>query len=121
MPKALYNREEYAEALEYYKKACVLSPESTHARERKADVLLKLGDLDNAAEELFALTQLAPQKAHIYVLLGRMYRMRGENGKALQNFMIALSLNPQVGPSLISFFGSPDANGNLQIIGKLFH
>lgn len=87
-------------ALQWYTRACDLSPDSVLVRERKADVLLKLKDLHGASVELAILRDLAPQKANLYVLLGRMYGLANEKGKAVQNFTIALSLNPQVSFSL---------------------
>ena len=83
-------------ALQWYSRASDLSPDLTMARERKAELLLKLGDLHGASVELAILRDLAPQKAYVYVLLGRMYGLAGEKGKAVQNFTVALSLNPQV-------------------------
>ena len=83
-------------ALQYYTRACNVSPNLVLVRERKADVLLKLNDLHGASAELAILRDLAPQKANVYVLLGRMYTLENEKRKAMQNFTIALSLDPQV-------------------------
>jgi hypothetical protein len=53
--------------------------------------------------ELSALRDLAPQRAYEYVLLRRMYGLANEKGKAIQNFLKALSLDPQVCISLPQF------------------
>ena len=87
-------------ALQYYTRACDLSPDLVLVRERKAEVLLNLKDLHGAFVELAVLRDLAPQKAYVYVLLGRMYGLANEKGKAVQNFTVALSLCPQVSVSL---------------------
>ncbi|KAF7855413.1 hypothetical protein EAF04_010156 [Stromatinia cepivora] len=89
-------------ALQWYTRACDLSPASIFARERKVDILLNLKDLHGASAELAILRDLAPQKAYVYVLLGRMYGLANEKGKAVHNFTVALSLYPQGSQSIKS-------------------
>lgn len=99
---ALEGRKELNMALQCYTRACDVSPNSVFAREKKADILLKLKDLHGASVELALLRDIAPQKAYVYILLGRMYSLANEKGKAMQNFTIALSINPQASQSIRS-------------------
>ncbi|KAH9212295.1 hypothetical protein DL95DRAFT_436832 [Leptodontidium sp. 2 PMI_412] len=99
---ALEGRKHLSMALQWYSKACDLAPDSVLVRERKADVLLSLNNIHGASVELAILRDLAPQKASVYVLLGCMYGLAGDKGKAVENYTVALSLNLQASQSIRS-------------------
>ncbi|PVH80555.1 TPR-like protein [Cadophora sp. DSE1049] len=83
------SNEEYDNAIHAFRKGIAVKKRHYNAWYGLGIVHQKLGKFD-----------LAPQKASVYVLLGRMYGLAGEKGKAVENYTVALSLNPQVHVSL---------------------
>lgn len=57
---------------------------------------MALGQPAEALEELNVLKDLAPEEANVWFLMGRLYKMVGERGRAVKAFTIALNLDPKV-------------------------
>jgi tetratricopeptide (TPR) repeat protein len=94
--------------MEEYKRAAEITPTNISARYQLARMYIHLKHFDviflpsflhlmvQAAErELVRLKDASPDNAKPYFMLGRIYKAKGEQAKALHNFTTALSLDPK--------------------------
>jgi anaphase-promoting complex subunit 3 len=93
------------EAIDELERAISISPANTMAKYHLASAHASKPDgLKAAAKILKELLFVAPREAAVYVLLGKIYRQRGNNVKAIQCFGAAADLDPkaamQVKPSI---------------------
>jgi len=89
--------------MNFYNKACIISPGSIFVRERRAGIFLKKGDVRSSLVQLTILRDLAPSRADIHIMLGRSYAANGEKNLALQSFTVALALDPAVSRPILYF------------------
>jgi len=92
----LQRQKHVVQALGYFNKAAELAPRAPDVRLRKARALLATGQLKLAQQELIVLRDLAPDKAQVHYLLGRMAKAMHDKKSAVRHFTIALSLDPKV-------------------------
>lgn len=85
----------HAEALEQYKKACELQPDSALSRYRKARALINLKLYNAALLEFDHLVKLAPDEARVHFLLGQLYKTIRNRKEAVKHFTYALNLDPK--------------------------
>lgn len=85
----------HAEALEQYKKACELQPDSALSRYRKARALINLKLYNAALLEFDHLVKLAPDEARVHFLLGQLYKTTRNKKEAVKHFTYALNLDPK--------------------------
>jgi len=85
----------------------MISPDSIFVKDRKAQILLKQQDVRNCLVELAILRDLGPDRADVHLLLGWSYAMNSEKDLALQNFMVALALDPLISQPISTFSVSP--------------
>ncbi|KAL2261767.1 hypothetical protein VTK26DRAFT_3408 [Humicola hyalothermophila] len=91
----LQRQKQIVQALAYFTKAAELAPRAPEIRHKKARALLATGQLDEAQRELMILRDLAPNKAQVHFLLGKLAKIRGDRKLAVRHFTIALSLDPK--------------------------
>ncbi|KAF3938261.1 hypothetical protein ABW19_dt0206073 [Dactylella cylindrospora] len=87
----------YKQALVHYSKACDLAPNSALSKFRKARVLIGLGKLHLARDELVAIKDIAPDEANVHFMLARVYKLLHEKQLAVKHFTSALHLDPRAG------------------------
>lgn len=86
--------ERLGEAAESYETALKLNPQNSQARERAAQVYLKMKDPGRAIGEFLLLVQQQPENADMHVRLGLLYYGERDFQKALEQFRTALDLVP---------------------------
>ncbi|GAA5911646.1 anaphase promoting complex subunit CDC27 [Sporobolomyces salmoneus] len=88
----------YKEALETYERACLLAPESSLARFRRARMMVALGRHQLAEPDLLQLKSLAPLEPTVHYLLGKLYKSLGPSKRAqmLTAFTTAQDLEPRM-------------------------
>lgn len=96
MGTVLQRQKQMAKALPYFIKAVELAPRAPEMRHKKARALLATGQLEEARRELIILRDLAPNKAEVHFLLGKLAKTLGDKKLAVRHFTIALSLDPKV-------------------------
>jgi TolB-like protein/tetratricopeptide (TPR) repeat protein len=89
-------------AIELYRKAIELDPESALANSRLAGALLYLGDIEAAEAPIFRALSLDPQLSEVQHTMGLYYFARGEPD-ALPAFKRAVELNPNNADALESY------------------
>ncbi|KAF1988730.1 putative 20S cyclosome subunit [Aulographum hederae CBS 113979] len=85
-------------ALEQYAAACNMDPRNRmtrQARFKKARVLQKLRQYDEALVELEILKEMTPKEPNVHFLLGKNYKLLGERQLALKHFTMAMDLDPK--------------------------
>ncbi|KAK6543956.1 anaphase-promoting complex subunit cdc27 [Orbilia ellipsospora] len=85
----------YKQALVHYSKACDLAPNSALSKFRKARVLIGLGKLHSARDELVSIKDIAPDEANVHFMLARVYKLLHEKQLAIKHFTSALHLDPR--------------------------
>ncbi|KAK6341180.1 anaphase-promoting complex subunit cdc27 [Orbilia brochopaga] len=85
----------YKQALVHYSKACDLAPNSALSKFRKARVLIGLGKLHMARDELVSIKDIAPDEANVHFMLARVYKLLHEKQLAIKHFTSALHLDPR--------------------------
>ncbi|KAK6517860.1 anaphase-promoting complex subunit cdc27 [Arthrobotrys conoides] len=85
----------YKQALVHYSKACDLAPGSALSKFRKARVLIGLGKLHAARDELVSIKDIAPEEANVHFMLARVYKLLHEKQLAVKHFTSALHLDPR--------------------------
>ncbi|KAK4448576.1 protein bima [Podospora aff. communis PSN243] len=96
----LQRQKHIVQALTYFSKAVELAPKAPDVRLRKARALLATGQLKLAQQELLVLKDLAPDKAQVHYLLGKMAKAVHDKKSAVRHFTIALSLDPKASPEI---------------------
>ncbi|KAK4231560.1 hypothetical protein QBC38DRAFT_225564 [Podospora fimiseda] len=91
----LQRQRNIGQALPFFKKAVELAPGAPEIRHKKARALMATGQLDEAMKELIILRNLAPDRAQVHFLLGRLCKMLDDSKGAVRHFTIALSLDPK--------------------------
>lgn len=81
-------------AIEYYKKAISLNPESRNALSGLADIYTETGKTGKAVELLRKLISLKPSDAQAHFSLGYSYRFAGMSQEAVDEMELALVLDP---------------------------
>lgn len=104
----LEKQKQPALALKYYTKATELAPRSSLTRYKKARVLMTIGDMDGAMQELMILKDIAPDAAMVHFQLGKLYKALKNKGSAVKHFTIALNLDPKVKSASLYFFITND-------------
>lgn len=84
-----------AEALEKYKRACEIQPNSALSRYKKARALISLKLYNAALTEFDHLKTLAPDEASVHFLLGQLYKILQKRQLAVKHYTIALNLDPK--------------------------
>ncbi|KAK4169515.1 hypothetical protein QBC43DRAFT_63590 [Cladorrhinum sp. PSN259] len=82
-------------ALPYFNQAVELAPRAPEIRHKKARALMATGQLEAARDELLVLRDLAPDKAQVHFLLGKLCKLLDDSKGAVRHFTIALSLDPK--------------------------
>jgi tetratricopeptide (TPR) repeat protein len=86
---------ELREALGLLEGVLLYRPHDLELNERAARVCIELGKLEGAQEYAEALIEGSPESADGYALLGRIYKDRGDLGKALQAFEMAIDFDEE--------------------------
>lgn len=87
--------EQFGQALEQYNKAISLQPLSALARFKRAKLSLKMMRFDDAMYDLDKLVVLTPDEATVHFLRGQILKILGKKVAAVQEFTVALSLDPK--------------------------
>ncbi|KAK3332524.1 hypothetical protein B0T19DRAFT_105502 [Cercophora scortea] len=95
MGSVLQRQKQIAQALSYFAKATELAPKAPDVRLKKARALLATGQLQAAQKELMILKDLAPDRAQVHFLLGKLSKTLRDKKSAVRHFTIALSLDPK--------------------------
>lgn len=82
-------------ALAQYDAAVQLDPRATPARYRRAAIYLKIGEPEEALNDLLYLKDVASDDANIHFALGRTYKRLGHRTNAIRHFTIAMNLDPK--------------------------
>jgi TolB-like protein len=82
------------EAVQLYRRAAEIDPESALAQSRLAGALLFLGDLEAAAAPIFKAMSIAPNWSEVQNTLGEYYWVRGLTSEAGTAWAYAIELNP---------------------------
>ncbi|KAK3504829.1 hypothetical protein B0T13DRAFT_390280 [Neurospora crassa] len=91
----LHRQKQFKQALPYFTKATELAPRAPDVRLKKARALLQMGQLKAAQAELMILKDLAPDRAQVHFLLGKLSKTLHDKKSAVRHFTIALSLDPK--------------------------
>ena len=100
MGSCLVRQKQVSQGLAFFDKAVVLAPRAPDVRLRRARALLALGDMHAARDELMVLKDLAPDRAQVHFLLGKVAKVLRDKKAAVKHFTSALSLDPKVRYSL---------------------
>ncbi|KAK4190129.1 hypothetical protein QBC35DRAFT_112823 [Podospora australis] len=95
MGTVLQRQKQTGQALPYFSKAVELAPRAPEIRHKKARALIATGQYKEAHAELIVLRDLAPDKAQVHFLLGKLSKLLGDKKLAVRHFTIALSLDPK--------------------------
>ncbi|KAK3942381.1 hypothetical protein QBC46DRAFT_74592 [Diplogelasinospora grovesii] len=95
MGSVLQRQKQTSQALLYFTKATELAPRAPDVRLKKARALLGIGQLQAAQKELMMLKDLAPDRAQVHFLLGKLAKTLRDKKSAVRHFTIALSLDPK--------------------------
>lgn len=96
MGSILHKQKLIDQALPYFTRATELAPRAPDVRLKKARALLQKGQLKAAQSELMILKDLAPDRAQVHFLLGKLSKTLHDKKSAVRHFTIALSLDPKV-------------------------
>ena len=91
----LFQKRQYREAIEEYRKALALVPDFAPAYNRLGMCHAIMNELDEAEENFHKVIELAPNMDQGYLNLGMVHLLKGEPRKALPLLEKALSLNPE--------------------------
>ncbi|KAK3954141.1 hypothetical protein QBC32DRAFT_208429 [Pseudoneurospora amorphoporcata] len=95
MGSVLHKQKQIEQALPYFTKAAELAPRAPDVRLKKARALLQMGQTKAAQTELMILKDLAPDRAQVHFLLGKLSKTLHDKKSAVRHFTIALSLDPK--------------------------
>lgn len=95
MGSILHKQKLIDQALPYFIRATELAPRAPDVRLKKARALLQMGQLKAAQSELMILKDLAPDRAQVHFLLGKLSKTLHDKKSAVRHFTIALSLDPK--------------------------
>jgi tetratricopeptide (TPR) repeat protein len=87
----------HAAAADLFRTTLLLDPEYLPARIRRADALMRLGDLRGSHDEYVALTRDFPELALAHYGLGRLSTVRAGSSAAVAHYQRALELAPEFG------------------------
>jgi len=82
------------QALEYADRAISIRPTYWENHGERGVICLRAGRFDEARASFQRVTELQPDSAWGYQLLGTVYQNQGQNDAALENYKRALALNP---------------------------
>ncbi|KAK3391787.1 hypothetical protein B0T20DRAFT_64974 [Sordaria brevicollis] len=95
MGSILHKQKLIDQALPYFTRATELAPRAPDVRLKMARALLQKGRLKEAQHELMILKDLAPDRAQVHFLLGKLSKTLHDKKSAVRHFTIALSLDPK--------------------------
>jgi len=90
-----FQKRQYREAIEHYRKALALAPDFTPAYNRLGMCHAILNELEEAERNFRKVVELAPGIDQGYLNLGLLYEIKGEHRKALAFLEQALARNPE--------------------------
>jgi Flp pilus assembly protein TadD len=91
--QALFDRGEYAAAVDRFERAVQLAPRSALYRNNLGWALFQAGRLDAAARELEETTRLDPRRGIAYANIGEVLWARGDRAGAIAAYERFLQLN----------------------------
>jgi tetratricopeptide (TPR) repeat protein len=91
------NREEDAQAIEWFRKAVTINPNHWRAQFNLGYAAFGLGRYDEALEALLQAVALNPDDPYGHSNLGRLLLHFGEEDEAIRHLRIAMRLDPRVG------------------------
>lgn len=91
------NKEEYAQAIEWFRKAVTINPNHWRAQFNLGYAAFSLKRYDEALEALLQAVALNPDDAYGHSNLGRLLLNFGEEDEAIRHLRIAMRLDPHVG------------------------
>ncbi|MCJ1269389.1 anaphase-promoting complex subunit cdc27 [Lobaria immixta] len=89
-------------ALAQYSRSCELGPKIAVNRMKKAEVLQKLNEPQQALLELRVLKDMTPDDSKVHRLLGNVYKVLKQRGMAIRHFTAAISLDPMAADEIKS-------------------
>ncbi|KAH9578134.1 hypothetical protein LSM04_005823 [Trypanosoma melophagium] len=89
------SKQNLKEALRIYDSAIERHPTNLGARHQRAEVLVRLGSLNEAHQELLRMTEECPDEAMLYVTLAKCVHMMGLTGQAVHYYHAAMDLDPR--------------------------
>lgn len=81
-------------ALTQYNLAIHLNPSALQARVKKAHILLKLGDAEQALAEYLVVKDAQPADANVHLHIGQAYKRLRNKREAIRYFTICMTLDP---------------------------
>ena len=106
-------------AIDYYRDAVELDPESALAHSRLASALLYLGDIETAEAPIFRALSLNPNLSEVQYTLGQFYWARGF-GDAFTAYKRAVELDPDNADALEAYAWARWIRGNNQGVVDLY-
>ena len=91
---AYYNKKEYHLAEKYYRESLDLKPKFFYAMRGLGLTYMAMGKLDNAAQILESAVKDYPNADLLYLDLGKLYTLSGEDEKALADYQKIIDLAP---------------------------
>jgi anaphase-promoting complex subunit 3 len=95
MATALEYDKKYTKALEFLGKAEKLDTLNPMIKYKKANVLITNHKYDDALIILEQLNESMPKEAPIHILIGKIYKIKKDLGKALFHFNAAIDIDPK--------------------------
>ncbi|CDO95040.1 unnamed protein product [Kluyveromyces dobzhanskii CBS 2104] len=92
---ALERLQQPERALNFYELANELQPNSSLALFKKSQLLLNMGQYSSALQNFKKLETLTPDEAHVHFLLGNLYQIVGKKQDAMNQYTIAMNLDPK--------------------------
>lgn len=92
---ALERLQQPERALNFYELATELQPNSSLALFKKSQLLLNMGQYSSALHNFERLESLTPDEAHVHFLLGNLYQIVGKKQDAMNQYTIAMNLDPK--------------------------
>lgn len=81
--------------MEYLERALNFAPNNVACLYHKARLLFDTGYYKRSMDELLKLKHLSPDEAHVFYLLGRVYRKLGDHHMALLSYSWATEIDPR--------------------------
>ncbi|CAH1766223.1 7206_t:CDS:10, partial [Entrophospora sp. SA101] len=100
LANVLEKLDRHPEALLLYSQAHDINPQTPLVMYKRARAWYKDGLYEHALKELEKLRMLVPNEPKMYFLMGKIHKAMGNKFKAMENFTLALNMNPKIMPEV---------------------